>query len=483
MVINRRYFLKMSTAAIGATAIGAGLAACGQSASSTTTVTYWDSWVTQSAWVDNEIKLFQQAHPTIKIKKTTQVSKDNLLALAFKSGTAPDVSMIPQTPTLASQIESGWWMPVDELGADATWRSKFPAGTFHEGNNMYKGKVYSAPLTGFSPWCQLYINNKVFREAGLVNADGSIKLPRTWDDVTSASEQIVKKSHGNVYGLGFGNSTFNLLSWWLTVFLQGSGVPGGVFSVDYRTGKYTFGSDRTYTDFLTLFREWKQKGYFYPNSMSIGDEVARAYFERGKFGMTIGGVWNEPEWTQHQFTDYSLTSCLTPDGTLKSYFYSSPGGTFVGINAKTKHAKEAWLWFDWLYSKEAGKRWVAMEEDLSVYPENNDPKLVKFQPFAQYVALTKLSIPGPDPLIRNPALVYVQPEAISPDISDVTAGIYTDQIKDIAGRLKELEQTYQQHLDTAIKSAQQKGYKVSQDDYIFSDWDPTKPYITKPVHV
>jgi hypothetical protein len=31
-----------------------------------------------------------------------------------------------------------------------------------------------------------------------------------------------------------------------------------------------------------------------------------------------------------------------------------------------------------------------------------------------------------------------------------------------------------------IDAAKQKGANVSLDDYIFADWDITKPYITKP---
>ncbi|GCE16882.1 ABC transporter substrate-binding protein [Dictyobacter kobayashii] len=432
-------------------------------------------------WVDAEIALFQKANPSIKVKKTTQASGtfDNLYALAVKSGNQPDVSMIPQKPNLNIQVDQGWFLPVDKW-ANSAWRAKFPAGTFHEGSNEFKGKLYSAPFSGTAPWLQLYINNKVFKDAGLVNADGSVFVPKTWDDVTHAAETITKKSGGSTYGLGFGNSAFNLLFWWIHVFVLGAGSPGGAYGIDYRTGKYTFGTDRNYSDFLTLFKEWKTKGYFHPNSISLTDEVARAYFERGKFGMTVGGVWNQPEWTQHNFTDYTLTTLLSPDPTPKGYFPYTPGGTFVAISSKTKHPDESWAWFDWIYSPAAGKRWVALGEDLSIFQQNNDPALVKFKPFGQYVATSKLVLPAPDPTVRNPLTSNVQVQGVKPDFGDLAVGYYTGQISDLQSALTDLQGRMQKAQDDGIKQAQAKGIKVSDSDYVFADWDLTKPYITKP---
>src|SRR5581483_8339199 len=115
---------------------------------------------------------------------------------------------------------------------------------------------------------------------------------------------------------------------------RGAGSPGGAYDKDYRTGKYTQGTDRNYQDFINLLLEWKQRGYIYPDSASITDEISRAYFERGKFGMLPGGVWNQVEWTQHKFTDYSLVTLLSPTETPKGYFYYTPGGTMFAASGK-----------------------------------------------------------------------------------------------------------------------------------------------------
>ncbi len=480
--MNRRRFMQATATTTAMATLGDILAACSSSTASgkTATVKYWDSYVTQGPYIENEIKLFQKAHPDIQIARTVQGSDtfDNLYALAQRSGTAPDISTIPVTPTFYEQIQKNWWLPVDKW-ANQQWRAKFPPLALHEGSNIFNGKLYSAPFTTLAVPFQLYVNNKVFRDAGLVNSDGSIQVPRTWDDVTHAAETINKKSGGQTYGLGFGNGTTKLLLWWIFVFLIGSDCPGGPGDLDLRVGKYTFASNRNYSDWIQLFKEWKTRNYIYPDSLSISDEVARAYFERGKFGMTVGGVWDQAEWTQHQFTDYSLTTLVSATPQPQSLFATRPGGTQFAISAKTKVSDEAWAWFDWLYSVDAGKRWVQMGEDISIYPQDNKPEYNTFKPFSQYVATAKYSVTGPDPTIRNPATSYVAPAAVTPALADIVTGYYTGQIGDLQGALSEFQQKSQQALTDAIKLANQQGHKVSIDDYIFPDWDPTKPYITK----
>jgi ABC-type glycerol-3-phosphate transport system substrate-binding protein len=485
-LLSRRDFLQTAAATVGAATFGGALAACGgatgtSSSSGVVTLNYWDFWVSQAPWVDNEIKLFQKAHPNIKIKKTTHVTDQyaNLFALAVQSQNEPDVFMIPGTPTLPEIVQRGWLMPLDKW-ATPDWKARFPPNTFAEHSNMVGGKVYSAPISGNAPWLQLYINNSVFRNAGLTNADGTIKIPQTWDDVTRAAEAITKKSNGSVYGLGFGNGQNFILAWWIELFVRGAGATGGAYSQDYRTGKWTYATDPAYMNFINLLLGWKKNGYIYPNSMSNSDEEARANFEHGKFGMTVGGVWNQAEWTQHNFTDYSLMTLPTPDtNPPKGYFYYGDNRYLFGISPRTQYQNEAWAWFDWLYSVDAGKRWTQVyNEDLSVFPQDNDPSKIKSKPFAMYAATTKYSLFGPYPALRNPDTAFVVQSPFKPDINDVIAGIYTGQIKNIQGALSDLADRYMNALMTGIKEAQAKGHKVSFNDYVFADWDPTKPYAT-----
>ncbi len=55
------------------------------------------------------------------------------------------------------------------------------------------GRIYGIPFFGYIQG--LYINKKMFRDAGLVNEDGSIKIPDSWQEVAEFS-QIIKEKTG-----------------------------------------------------------------------------------------------------------------------------------------------------------------------------------------------------------------------------------------------------------------------------------------------
>ncbi|MGH3599732.1 MAG: ABC transporter substrate-binding protein [Pseudonocardiaceae bacterium] len=468
-----------SLAALGGVASACKAAPTASGGNSAGGLSSWDWWVTQAPWIKNEIALFEKANPKVTVNRTVNATGayDKLFNLAERSHSAPDVfQIIGTTVPLNEQVQKGWLLPIDKY-ADSSWIRQFPADTFVEGSNVFGGKIYSAPLTQPSAGYQLFLNNKVFKDAGLTNGDGSIQIPRTWDDVTHAAETITKKGNGSVYGLGFGNSTFAILPWWVDMFVRAAGSPGGSIGQDFRTGRYAFGTDRNYTDLLGLIMDWKHNGYFYPNSLSISDEIARAYFERGRFGMTVGGVWNQSEWTTHKFTDYTVASLIGPEPQPKGYFYSTPGGNWMGINGDTKDPEAAWKWFSWWYSPAAGRRFVQKyNEDLSVFPANNDPGAITFRPFAEYVALRSTVLKGPQPWIKNPEQSHVVLNPVQPDFGAVTTGVYSEQIKDVAGSLRSLDASLQSALATGLKEAQQAGHKVHMSDFVFADWDITKPY-------
>ena len=480
--MNRRTLMRAAVAA----AFAPTLAACGSNdepAAGQHTVTSWDWLVTQADWMGNEIKLFEKANGGTTIKKTTQASDKypDLLSLAVRGGTAPDVLQIPRSPTFEEQVNSEWLLPLDKWATDS-WKARFGDGQFVEGANVFGGKTYSAPFNGVGSNVQLYCHHGLFKEAGLTNSDGSIKLPKTWDDVTRAAEAITSKSGGKAFGLGFGNSGNSVLAWWVEMFTRGAGSPGGAgasATVDYRTGKWTYASDRNYADFLELFLDWKRRGFFFPTSMSISDEQSRAFFAQGKFGMIANGVWSQAAWSESKFTDYSLVTLPSPSEKPQAYFYYVPGSRFMGISAKAKDPDAAFAWFDWIYGKEAGRRYVEAGLGLSVYPENNDPSKVKFQPFAQYVATAETNLPAPDPKVRNPDMAKVKVAPVKPAFDDVASGLFTGQLKDVHAALSDLEGRLNKAYQDAIAAAAAAGAKVSMADYQFADWDPTKPYLNK----
>lgn len=366
----------------------------------------------------------------------------------------PDTRFLGDAPAINEQVADGWLSPLNDY-VDEAWVKAFPPYSFVEGVNMIDGKIYSAPFeANTAPWIFLFINNQVFKDAGLVDDNGDALIPKTWDDVTTYAKQISESSGGKVTGLGFGNGAFNLFSWRWTVFCTAES-PTAAFNMDYRTGKYTMSSDPLATEFLELMVSWKNDGLFFPSSMTIDDETARVYFAQGQFGMTVGGVWNQPGWASDGFTDYSITTMIGKTETPKAYFYSSPGGKFWVMNSKPENPDAAAAWLRWLYSPDAGARYAQeFAIGLSVFPEANDPAKIKDQNFANYVAASEgRQIAGPQPGVRNPEVSAVIPDSVTPGAGDIAAGVFTDQIKDIAGALKTLEDAMNAAQTKAIDAA------------------------------
>jgi multiple sugar transport system substrate-binding protein len=86
---------------------------------------------------------------------------------------------------------------------------------------------------------------------------------------------------------------------------------------------------------------------------------------------------------------------------------------------------------------------------------------------------------GPQPGLRNPDASQVKLPAVKPDESEIVRGLFTGQLTDVAQVLRDLDAAKQQALETAIADAQAAGAKVSIDDFVFADWDPTKDYVAK----
>ena len=490
--LSRRRLLAAGAATAGAAALTSALPGSTYAASprATTTVTYWDTFVTQAPWVENEIKIFEAAHPDITIQRTSQLSTAyaNLLALAIKSGTQPDVFILPATPTVNDQVAQGWLAPLNKY-ANASWPTRFPAGSLHEGGFVFGGKIYSAPFVGSAPVILLYTNNRVFRKAGLVNADGSAKVPRTWGEMTSAAQAIVKKSGGSTYGFGFGNQAGVFLGFWIDMLARAAGAAPGLLEVgniDYRTGRSSLSTDPGYLQAINQMLAWKKAGLIYPNAASIGDEAARAFFAQDRFGMIADGNWAIGGWQAQKFSDYTVTTLPAPTAAgPRAYYYYKPGQSSnneFGLSAHAKNPDAAWLWLDHLYSVEAGRRWVQMGNGLSVFSQNNSARGITFKPFAEYVALSRYALPEPDPTVRNPltSQVIIAPPATAPNSFQIISGAYTGQVSDVKAALAKVDAANNGALIAGIAKAQGQHYHVSLRDFVFPDWNLHRPYITRP---
>lgn len=175
--ITRRDFLKMSGAGLAGAGLLGSTACGGPTGSGPVELTFW-SWVPD---IINEVKLFEEAHPDIKIKYvnagqgTPQYTK---LRTALKAGSgAPDVVQIEfqyiptfqQIDALADISQHGASEVEDDF-VDWTW------GQVSEGSAVYAIPQDSGPMG-------LLYRKDIFDEYGL-------KVPETWEEFAQEASKL-----------------------------------------------------------------------------------------------------------------------------------------------------------------------------------------------------------------------------------------------------------------------------------------------------
>ena len=170
-----------------------------------------------------------------------------------------------------------------------------------------------------------------------------------------------------------------------------------------------------------------------------------------------------------------------PDGGQRGDMMALPGQAHFFISSQTKHPDEAWLWIEWLASREYHERMVRGGIAFSIFADLNVPENIPGARQAEiHAANSAYGVYCPFPPARNPDTALVKPEPIVPDIGDLLVGIYTGQIEDWKQALVDLDARKEAALEAAIRVARDAGADVSMEDFIFTDWDPMKDYVTKP---
>ena len=145
------------------------------------------------------------------------------------------------------------------------------------------GKIYGIPTDAYMQ--SLYINKDIFKEAGLVNADGSIKEPDSWQELAEFSK-IIKEKTGKA---GFAFPTTNNCGGWQ--FLNIAWAFGTEFEKqrDDGTWEATFDTQET-KDALQFVKDLKWKYNALLDDTVINQDDMYKYFGSGQAAMMIRDV-------------------------------------------------------------------------------------------------------------------------------------------------------------------------------------------------
>lgn len=299
-----------------------------------TTITLWTMDRHDMEYVESKIKEFNETNDK-GIEIVMNVITDdyaNMMALAYSSGTAPDIAGIGGAASdfdLKTFADAGIIEPLNDYITDPEFEKVTEASKLQfEGINMLDGKVYWIP-TGMRSGTRIEYNKN------LVEGAGYTEFPNTLEGVVKLADQITKAGNGVSYGVGFTSSVpFNR-------WLEGTAETSGIYRYDYKTGKFNFDG---YKPVIETARKFFENGSVFPGSTSQGVDAMRAQFVEGVFG-----IWGNASQEAGVFTSqfpidkfkWGVAEVPSLDGTRKGAQTIQPQKGYM-LFSSSKHKDKAW---------------------------------------------------------------------------------------------------------------------------------------------
>lgn len=429
---------------------------------------------------------YQKKHPnvTVNYSGTNWTQIQQVITLGISNGSDPDVFQLPGSITIPKAVASHWIGAYDDIVPN--WdqvRKSYPPGVFVNGITDFSGKTYAVPLVGGQRFNNLSMYNRDYTDRADVDIDQII----SWDDWRAALKKITKQGNGKYYGILMGISATSALSDPISTMAQMAGLRGGLgigssLGVDWKTGEFNF-TNPLAAEAIELFLAINSDGSFLPGSTSLDGAGASGRMPQGAAATLFDGPWDISLW-HTQNPKFNLGLNIPAQANVKAITPTSygPGGAGKWVYKVSSKAKPViGDIFSYLTTAAAQTVWTKL--DLAADPPPiasslNQVGLTDTEKTSLSLA-KKYMVIAPEPAVRNPdvSTVYQVIKAPTPSFSDVCVGLFTGQIKGgVKPALKGLQDRYDKALDDAIAAVNKQGGKVSRDDWVFSDWDPDKPY-------
>lgn len=440
---------------------------------------WWDHFQPLEPLHKKVFEQYKAAHPNVSVEHTVfnPPEQGKALQLAYPNNQAPDVhSLAGINFPAAALVDEGWFTPLDEYVTDE-WKNSLPAGSFIEGHNTFDGKIYSFPIFSFRQYVNLlWYNKQLVEQAGV----DPVNDFATWDGVRAAAKKITDQGGGSVFGWIEGISFVDRMRDHIVDAAMGAGSPG---VIDFKTGEYQYNTD----PFVNAVEWWvamANDGSLFPGSTTLDMRNARARWVTGVAGIFFDGPWNPGSVLSIDpaFMDsLGVAPNPTPDG-KPGFIGRNPSFPEFWVSSQTKNPKHAVGLVTMLTSREhnigLAERMDQPPLMLDVVEEANVHPTYK-QSIQYFSDTARLQ---PVPQIRNPFVndVTAAMKDIHPNMGEIIQGAISGEVKDIRGALTTYNDAMTAEREAAIKTVNDKGGKVSIEDWVFSDWVRGEDYVTKP---
>ena len=219
------------------------------------------------------------------------------LNATFAGGNPPDVAIMHGS-SLTDYAKRGLLVPMDDLApaAQIDLTDAVPAAQTAIG---YDGKTYAVPFDIHAGLA--HVNVDLFKQAGLVNADGTAKLPASADEFLADAKTMKDKTGKDILSVARVGDQLGVLMFESLLNQQG----GGVLTEDNTQAALDTPESRTALNVMnTLFDEG------YANGKQTYD-AAQQSFLKGDSAILFNGTWVVDQYVKDAKFDYLATNFPT----------------------------------------------------------------------------------------------------------------------------------------------------------------------------
>ncbi len=246
-------------------------------------VDYWTHEdAARSELEDRLISEFEAQNPNIRINRQILSSSEilNIIPTSFEAGKAPDLFTLQQD-YLSQLLYRGYLAPVDLTALGYEDKTSLEADYLDGAlSSMEKDdEIHGIPME-LTNWC-LYINKRLFKESGL---DADKDYPRTWEDIVSVCEKLVKREDGIITTRGFDFRYPQYLTFFVSMVEQLGGA------ITDSTGTLSVVNEEAWERAFAFMQAWG------PNGRNLGSPTyknARSIFNQENIAMMLSGLYQE----------------------------------------------------------------------------------------------------------------------------------------------------------------------------------------------
>lgn len=474
-MVHRRSLL----GGLAATSLAAALAGCdasggaGNGPDAERSLRWWDHFTPlQELQEQTFAAAAQQDRITVEHTVHQTAKLGQALQLARQSGQLPDVhSNVGLELPLRQLIADGWYQPL-QLPAEV--EAALPAEAKVEGVTAFDGELYSFPIFNFRQyWAATWYNAELYAQAGF---DPAVP-PKTYDEFREASRRIKAlgtPANGWINNLGAPGRIAEQVNY----LAQAAGFPGAAGGTRFVDGEIAIDDD-VYVSVIEFWLSLKRDGLLVEGQFD--DNTARTRFAAGQAGFFFDGPWcvGSIKADGERFLDQlAVGPMLVPEAGMEPTAYrGSAGGAFFVSGASTRPELASLV-----VARMTTPEYVAGLAAYQDQPPSDLTALDRAEVHPAYRTAIDLMGAGtflqPQAVVRDPEVAEVTASipATKPDLGAIVQGVFSGQITDIRGALREYAGKLRAAREKAFVDAKSAGSELDESVFAFPNWKPRVDY-------